>query len=92
MNSNPPAMLLVPGSHFKPNTKRAEKNTALANSGTDVVKMPKTDMVRSRMEPSFIPDKTPRINDKGIMMAKVQKPKIAVFHNRGKSTSFTGPL
>mmetsp|Transcript_3448 Transcript_3448/g.2058 ORF Transcript_3448/g.2058 Transcript_3448/m.2058 type:complete len:86 (-) Transcript_3448:302-559(-) len=85
-------MLLVPGSHFKPNTKRAEKITALANSGIDVVKMPKTDMHRSSKEPSFIPDNTPRVNDKGIMMAKVQNPRIAVFHNLGKRTSFTGPL
>src|SRR5210317_1026965 len=92
LNSNPPDMLLVPGNHFRPNTKREEKITALANSGTEVVKIPNTDIDRSSFEPSFMPDNTPNVNDSGIIIANVQNPNMAVFHNRGNITSATGPL
>ena len=88
----PSDMLLVPGSSFHQKTKMVERNTALANSGTEVVMMLVTEMVRSSFEPSFIPARMPRIREMGIITAKTQKPRIAVFHNRGKSISTTGVL
>jgi len=54
--------------------------------------MPNTDMALSSLDPSLMPDRTPNINDKGIIIAKVQNPNMAVFHNRGNITSATGPL
>ena len=85
-------MLLVPGNSFQLNTNSADRNTALANSGTDVVMMLVTEMVRSSLEASRIPERMPSVRDKGIISANVQNPRIAVFHNRGQSTSATGPL
>ena len=85
-------MVLVPGSHPSQNTKMAARNTALANSGIEVVTMLVTEMIRSSREPSRMPARTPRISDSGIITAKVQKPRMAVFQSLGHSTSATGTL
>ena len=92
MASKPLVMEDVPGSQFRPNTKIVDSKTVLANSGTDVVMIDPTDMTRSNREPSRIPANTPSISDNGIIMAKVQNPRIAVFQRRGHRTSETGTL
>ena len=92
LNSKPDDMPLVPGNHLSQKTKMAEKNTALANSGTEVVATEVTDMVRSSLEPSRMPDMMPSARESGIIRAKVQNPRMAVFHSLGHRTSATGTL
>ena len=77
--AKPPDMVLVPGNQPSVNTKIAERKTALANSGMDVVKIEDTEIKRSRSEPSRIPAKTPRNNDKGTIIAIATPPNIAPF-------------
>ena len=65
----PSAMELVPGRIPRTNTKSAAMNTALANSGTEVVEMQVMDIDRSSFEPSRIPARMPSPRDKGTMIA-----------------------
>ena len=44
-------------------------NTALANSGTEVVPMQVTDIARSSFEPSRMPARMPSTSERGTMIA-----------------------
>ena len=90
--SKPPIMLLVPGSQPSPNTKIAARSGALANSGIEVVVMLVTEMVRSRYEPSFMPDRMPSTRASGMMNAIAQNARTAVFHSRSHMKSLIGFL
>ena len=85
-------MLLVPGRIPSQNTKIAESSTALANSGIEVVRIEVTEIVRSSLEPSRMPDSTPRPREIGTTTAKVAAARIAVEPRRGHMTLPTGSL
>ena len=83
-------MLLVPGKRSKEKTKIADSSTALANSGTEVVTIEVTEIVRSVRDPSRMPASTPSPRAIGTMTISVASARIAVFPSRDHSTSETG--
>ena len=88
----PSAMALVPGNQDRPKTKIADSNTALANSGTEVVRILRSEMRRSCTEPARMPASTPSVKESGIMTAKVVRPSRAVLARRGHRMACTGTL
>ncbi len=60
----------VPGSQPSQMTKMLARNTPEANSGTDVVTMLATEMVRSSIDPSRMPAAMPKMIESGTMTAK----------------------
>src|SRR6478736_8719457 len=88
----PPEKEDDPGSQSSQKTKIATRKVADANSGTEVVSTEATVMVRSRSDPSAIPDNTPRIRETIIVRTKTQPPRIAVLASRGARNSSTGRL
>jgi hypothetical protein len=90
--SKPSVMELVPGRMPSQNTKMADSNTALANSGTEVVRIEVTEMVRSSLDPSRMPDSTPKPRETGTTTSRVAAARMAVEPRRGHMTSPTGTL
>jgi hypothetical protein len=85
-------MLLTPGSHLSHSTKIPTRNTPEANSGTEVVAIENTEIVRSWAEPSFMPDSTPSSRASGTMNSRTPRPSRAVLPRRGSRISETGTL
>src|SRR5260370_40081743 len=87
---NPSAMELVPGSQARLKTKIADNTTALANSGTEVVRILTSEMSRSYTEPARMAASTPSVKESGIIAANVATPSSAVGDGRGHRTAWTG--
>ncbi len=82
----------VPGSQPSQITKIEARNTPEANSGTDVVTIAPSEMVRSSTEPSRVPAATPRTIEAGTMIANAIAARIAVLPSRSQMMSLTGSL
>lgn len=85
-------MLLTPGSQPSHSTKIPTRNTPEANSGTEVVAIEKTEIVRSCAEPSLMPASTPSSSASGTMTSSTPRPSRAVLPSRGSRISDTGTL
>lgn len=68
------------------------RNTPDANSGTEVVTMLATEMVRSSLEPSRMPAVMPNRMESGTMTAKAIVARSSVLPRRSQMMSFTGSL
>ncbi len=88
-HSPPPSSGEVPGSSPSQITSSAERKAPMANSGTEVVRMLATEMVRSRREPSRIPASTPNRTESGTMTAKATAASRLVLPSRSQITSLT---
>jgi hypothetical protein len=73
-------------------TGKTSWRTALANSGTEVVRIEVTEIVRSSLDPSRMPDSTPSPKETGTTTIKVAAARTAVEPRRGHMTSPTGAL
>ena len=73
-------------------TKIETRNTPDANSGTEVVTMLPTEMVRSSLEPSRMPAVMPSRMDSGTMTAKASAASSKVLPRRFQMMSLTGCL
>ena len=88
----PPVIDEVPGSQPSLNTNSATRKVAEANSGTEVVRIERNEILRSSAEPSRMPASTPSSSDSGIMIANTHKARMPVLASRSQSRSLTGVL
>src|SRR3546814_1400272 len=69
-----------------------KSKTAVANSGTEVVRMAETEATRSRRPPSRMPAITPTVRPMAEAKNSARPPRMPVLPSRGHSTSETGAL